>query len=192
MRYCSTSCWLASASDVVCRLNDLSAEEMEALEKQVDSEVTVQGGRKKPNMKDILLCQLVLLPWNLGKVLAYPSSEFPTEQTFMDVTCFLANLDKQVCLLRQVGLLVQLLWWDLQWIWKYRIKKQPFDEDAQSYLTRDFLRLSADAWDALEPPERQDLLDKELWIEEKQKVSILDEALVIARMAKVSVFSPLS
>ncbi|KAK9906567.1 hypothetical protein WJX75_004318 [Coccomyxa subellipsoidea] len=111
------------------KLNDLSAEEVKALEKQVDSEVTVQGGRKKPNMKDILLCQLVLLPWNLGK----------------------------------------LLWWDLQWIWKYRIKKQPFDEDAQSYMTRDFLRLSADAWDALEPPERQDLLDKELWIEEKQK-----------------------
>ncbi len=52
----------------------MSAEEMEALNKQVDSEVTVQGGRSKPTMNDILVFQIVLLPWVLGKVHVYTSS----------------------------------------------------------------------------------------------------------------------
>jgi len=65
---------------------------------------------------------------------------------------------------------VQAVWWQGQWTWKYTIKKEPYDEDAQVYLTRDFLRLSVTAWEALEPAEQEDFLSKELWIKEKQKV----------------------
>ncbi len=71
-----------------------------------------------------------------------------------------------------------MLWWQVQWTWKYRIKRQPYDEAAQIYLTRDFLRMSSTAWDALEAPEKQEMLDKELWIEEKQKVSIQDNLIL--------------
>ncbi|EIE23991.1 DnaJ-domain-containing protein [Coccomyxa subellipsoidea C-169] len=128
------------------KLNDMSAEEMEALNKQVDSEVTVQGGRSKPTMNDILVFQIVLLPWILGK----------------------------------------MLWWQVQWTWKYRIKRQPYDEAAQIYLTRDFLRMSSTAWDALEAPEKQEMLDKELWIEEKQKAYQMHREKANQKLAKKS------
>lgn len=50
------------------RLSDLSEEELEALEKQVDAEVKVQGGRSKPTIRDTLGFQLLLLPINAYKV----------------------------------------------------------------------------------------------------------------------------
>jgi hypothetical protein len=37
-------------------------------------------------------------------------------------------------------------------------------------LTRDFLRLTAEAWDALEDRQREELLAKRLWIKDNQKV----------------------
>lgn len=50
------------------RMSDLSPEELEGLERQVDSEVTVQGGRSKPTIRDTLAFQLIYLPVALGKV----------------------------------------------------------------------------------------------------------------------------
>lgn len=111
------------------KLSELTEEEKKELEAQVDREVTVQGGRSKPALKDTLVFQLFLLPWSLAK----------------------------------------LVWWEAQWTWRYTIKKQPYDKDAQIYLTQNFLRLSADAWDALEPLQREEMLSKELWVKEKQK-----------------------
>lgn len=91
------------------------------------------------------------------------------------------QLEEQMCALSAAKLVchlgvdafclwLQLVWWEAQWTWRYTIKKQPYNENAQIYLTRNFLRLSADAWDALEPSEREEMLSKELWIKERQKV----------------------
>lgn len=50
------------------RLSELSKEDMEALEKEVDAEVKVQGGRSKPTIKDTVGYQLILLPISAYKV----------------------------------------------------------------------------------------------------------------------------
>lgn len=52
-----------------CRLSELTEDEKKELEAQVDREVTVQGGRSKPALKDTLVVQLFLLPWSLAKVI---------------------------------------------------------------------------------------------------------------------------
>jgi hypothetical protein len=50
------------------RLNDLSHEDLKALERLVDAEVVVQGGRSKPTLRDTLLYQLLMIPINTYKV----------------------------------------------------------------------------------------------------------------------------
>ena len=42
---------------------------------------------------------------------------------------------------------------------------------AQEFLTRDFLRMTADAWDMLEDKQREELLSKRLWVKDNQRVS---------------------
>ncbi|BDA46352.1 DnaJ homolog subfamily C member 25 [Coccomyxa sp. Obi] len=49
------------------KLSDLTEGEKRDLEAEVDREVTVQGGRSKPALRDILVFQLLLLPWSLAK-----------------------------------------------------------------------------------------------------------------------------
>ena len=60
-----------------CRLNELDGEEMAELERQVDSECVVQGGRQKPQLTDILAYQLLLLPVKLFQVRLLPLARWP-------------------------------------------------------------------------------------------------------------------
>ena len=62
------------------RLSELTEEEKRELEAQVDQEVTVQGGRSKPAIKDTLVVQLFLLPWSLAKVISDSSFSLTIEQ----------------------------------------------------------------------------------------------------------------
>lgn len=41
---------------------------------------------------------------------------------------------------------------------------------AQEFLTRDFLRMSAEAWGTLEDKQREDFLSKKLWVKDNQRV----------------------
>jgi len=50
-----------------CRLSEISPEEMEELELQVDSECNVQGGLGTAKVQDTLAYQMLLLPVSLYK-----------------------------------------------------------------------------------------------------------------------------
>lgn len=60
---------------LLSRLNELDGEELAELERQVDSECVVQGGRQKPQLTDILAYQLLLLPIKLFQVAAASGQE---------------------------------------------------------------------------------------------------------------------
>ncbi len=65
--------------------------------------------------------------------------------------------------------------WELRWHWKYTVNKEPYDEEAKEYLTRKALKLSEPRWQALEDPQREDLLSKELWVKENCEVTLIPQ-----------------
>jgi hypothetical protein len=63
----------------------------------------------------------------------------------------------------------QLARWEAQWAWDYGVQGKPYDDAAQEYLTRQGMRLSAEAWDALDAQERVQAVARKLWVPENQK-----------------------
>ena len=53
-----------------CRLSEVSPEELEELEQQVDSECNVQGGLGRARLQDTLGYQLLMMPLSLYRVIA--------------------------------------------------------------------------------------------------------------------------
>ena len=58
------------SSVTCCRLSEVSPEELEELEQQVDSECNVQGGLGKARMQDTLGYHMLMLPLSLYRVMA--------------------------------------------------------------------------------------------------------------------------
>lgn len=56
--------------------------------------------------------------------------------------------------------------WAVNWFIKYKILKKPYDDAAKDYLTMSSLLLSSDAWELMSDEEKQDLISKELWVED--------------------------
>ena len=63
------------------RLSELDSEELAELERSVDAECTVQGGRKRPVPADILAWQLLLLPLRLAEVRVWQAASLLTTPT---------------------------------------------------------------------------------------------------------------
>ena len=69
----------------------------------------------------------------------------------------------------------QLVQWEARWAWDYGVQGKPYDTAAQEYLTRHGMRLSPEAWDALDEKERAQAVARKLWIPENQKVRCLGQ-----------------
>jgi DnaJ homolog subfamily C member 25 len=59
-------------------------------------------------------------------------------------------------------LITQLRWW-LNWVWKYWIKKEEYDDEAKCYLIRRNLKLTEEQFAATEPRQMEEYLLNELW-----------------------------
>ena len=68
-------------------------------------------------------------------------------------------------------LLSQLVRWQAQWAWDYGVQRKPYDEAAQEYLTRQAMRLTPEAWEAMDEQQRAEAVARKLWIPENQKAS---------------------
>lgn len=58
----------------------------------------------------------------------------------------------------------------MKWHWKYTVQKEPYDDEAKEYLTKKALKMSETRWEALDVSQREELLAKDLWIEENCEV----------------------
>ena len=56
--------------------------------------------------------------------------------------------------------------WHANWIWRFNIKKQPFEEEQKLYLIRRFMKLGQYQFDAIEDSEKKEFLRRELWLKE--------------------------
>ena len=66
--------------------------------------------------------------------------------------------------------MLQKAQWEVKWHWKYTVQKEPYDDEAKEYLTKKALNMSETRWEALDDSQREELLAKNLWIEETGEV----------------------
>ena len=66
---------------------------------------------------------------------------------------------------------VQWVRWQAHWAWDYGVQRRPYDTAAQEYLTRHAMRLTHDAWDAMDEQQRAEAVARKLWVPENQKAS---------------------
>ena len=66
--------------------------------------------------------------------------------------------------------LLQKAQWEVEWHWRYTVRKEPYDDEAKEYLTQKALKMSEMRWEALDDLQREELLAKDLWIEENCEV----------------------
>ena len=70
-----------------------------------------------------------------------------------------------------VAALLQWVRWQAHWAWDYGVQRRPYDAAAQEYLTRHAMRLTHDAWDAMDEQQRAEAVARKLWVPENQKAS---------------------
>lgn len=56
-----------------------------------------------------------------------------------------------------------------RWLAKYSWRGEPYDQEAQEYLTRDFFGISADNWEGFDSKRKAKLLQAEVWLPENYK-----------------------
>ncbi|GJP40335.1 hypothetical protein CLOM_g24612 [Closterium sp. NIES-68] len=91
-----------------------------------------------------------------------------------------AELELQVhgadkpCLWRLFGVQVvifpyvaaKLVWWQVQWLHSYTIRRMPLAWNDACYLTRTTLRIPAAHWSSMGEPARDRLVERQLWIKQ--------------------------
>lgn len=60
--------------------------------------------------------------------------------------------------------------WYASWIWRFNIRKEPYEEEQKLYLIRRNMSLGQYQFDAIEDAEKKDFLKKELWVKEKYDI----------------------
>jgi len=99
-------------------------EEQEAVvRKVIEEKMDIRGGYAKPDWREVLWVQLVLLPWTSYKYVA----------------------------------------WYVDWIYRFRIKKEEFGDAEKLYLIRKNLSMSRLEFEALDTDAVDDMLDAGLW-----------------------------
>jgi hypothetical protein len=58
--------------------------------------------------------------------------------------------------------------WQIEWYYKYHIRKEGYSEEAKEYITRTFFTISADTWEGLDDKRREKLMEREIWIPEQE------------------------
>lgn len=64
---------------------------------------------------------------------------------------------------------VNYIYWHLRWLLKFTILKQPYGEEEKLHVIRKFMKLGKHQFDALDESEKQEFLDRELWIKDNFK-----------------------
>ncbi|KAI9124059.1 hypothetical protein K1719_005359 [Acacia pycnantha] len=59
--------------------------------------------------------------------------------------------------------LSKLLFWSGCWLWRYKVKQQPYTWDDASYLTRRSLGVPHDVWRSMDEGTKEDLVLRRLW-----------------------------
>ncbi|RZB40040.1 hypothetical protein BDFB_005348 [Asbolus verrucosus] len=62
--------------------------------------------------------------------------------------------------------ITKYIYWNLSWIWRHTILRQPYDEEEKLYVIRKYLKMGQHQFDSQEDERKQEYLDKELWIRE--------------------------
>ncbi|KAK5978670.1 DnaJ subfamily C member 25 [Trichostrongylus colubriformis] len=61
------------------------------------------------------------------------------------------------------------LWWYAKWVVKYWIKREEYDEEAKLHLIRKYLGMSLNQFNCMTEYEHEDMLARELWVQENFK-----------------------
>lgn len=145
---------------------EIREQEEEVIRDIIKNKIDIKGGYQKPNLSDILLCQIVLFPYYLTNYVAWYVS-----WVYRFTVCREEYGDEEKLYIIRCVLTPGIMW--------TRCGRRQCPEASQQIvlILRRHMKMSQSQFDSLDENLRHSFLEKQLWIKENYEVGYLSALL---------------